>query len=478
MILLYCKYCGAPADDDAVFCSACGRSLAPPVQTDAASPAPAGEPEENPDFDAGFAIPELSEEDAEPEEPVGSSGQQAGIYYDNLQKNRQEAAAAAEAGEKKTSRKALIAIAAVLVCAAVILVLAFVLPGLSDSSDTVVMTCAEQDFSLTNAELSYYYWSEYYYLLSYYGDYLSYYTGLDTSVALDEQSYSDSMTWDDYFTQAALSAAQETMAFVFAAEEEGYTLSADYQESLDTTLENFETYAVEYGFTDADGNADVQAYLEDSYGEGSSYDTFVEYLTYSYICASYSSDLYNNQTYTEEEVSAYYDTYADEYEAAGVDKTTRLVNVRHILIECDMDDEEAAAEALAQAEEILATWQEEDGTEEGFAALAEEYSADTGSNTNGGLYEDVYPGEMVTNFNDWCFDADREAGDTGIVESDYGYHIMYLSGFGDEYWYLSALADLCYENYSNAYYSIVGSYTFEVNEDAIVIGTPTSYSVG
>ena len=33
---------------------------------------------------------------------------------------------------------------------------------------------------------------------------------------------------------------------------------------------------------------------------------------------------------------------------------------------------------------------------------------------------------MVTNFNDWCYDAARQPGDTGIVESPYGYHVMYF----------------------------------------------------
>ena len=35
---------------------------------------------------------------------------------------------------------------------------------------------------------------------------------------------------------------------------------------------------------------------------------------------------------------------------------------------------------------------------------------------------------MVTNFNDWCFDESRQAGDTGIVETEYGYHVMYYVG--------------------------------------------------
>jgi hypothetical protein len=32
---------------------------------------------------------------------------------------------------------------------------------------------------------------------------------------------------------------------------------------------------------------------------------------------------------------------------------------------------------------------------------------------------------MVEAFNDWCFDDERKPGDHGIVETTYGYHIMY-----------------------------------------------------
>ena len=35
---------------------------------------------------------------------------------------------------------------------------------------------------------------------------------------------------------------------------------------------------------------------------------------------------------------------------------------------------------------------------------------------------------MVTAFNDWCFDAARATGDTAIVETEYGCHVMYFVG--------------------------------------------------
>lgn len=135
-----------------------------------------------------------------------------------------------------------------------------------------------------------------------------------------------------------------------------------------------------------------------------------------------------------ETVSGYYVVYY----VGSNDNTFPLVNVRHILLQHEggttdestgtttYTDEEKAA-TLAKAEELLATFTAGEATEEAFATLASENSQDTGSITTGGLYEDVYPGQMVSSFNDWCFDASRQPGDTGIVESDYGYHIMYFS---------------------------------------------------
>ena len=115
------------------------------------------------------------------------------------------------------------------------------------------------------------------------------------------------------------------------------------------------------------------------------------------------------------------------------DNTMNLVNVRHILVEVpDTAAEEAKTEAKAKLEKIQTKWLANGGTDEAFAALVKDNSADPGSKENGGLYEDVYPGQMVTNFNDWCFDKSRMTGDTGIVESDYGYHVMFFSSYSEK----------------------------------------------
>ena len=97
--------------------------------------------------------------------------------------------------------------------------------------------------------------------------------------------------------------------------------------------------------------------------------------------------------------------------------------------------------AKAEAEDILAQWEAGDKTAESFGALAEEYSDDPASNTNGGLYEQVAPGVMFEGFNDWIFADGRAIGDTGLVENpqdgQQGWHIIYLEGWDDPVWKLT-----------------------------------------
>ncbi len=75
-------------------------------------------------------------------------------------------------------------------------------------------------------------------------------------------------------------------------------------------------------------------------------------------------------------------------------------------------------------------------TEDNFAKLAKEKTEDPGSKDKGGLYEGVMnDGKYVKPFTDWSIADGRKTGDTGIVETDYGYHIMYFVKAGNLSWY-------------------------------------------
>ena len=118
------------------------------------------------------------------------------------------------------------------------------------------------------------------------------------------------------------------------------------------------------------------------------------------------------------------------------DNSQDTVSVRHILIMAEADEngvytDEAKAAAKAKAEEILAAFQAGEQSEAEFAVLASLYSEDSGSSGAGGLYTGIEPGQMVPEFDEFCF-ADHNYGDTGIVYGDNGgyagYHIMFYVG--------------------------------------------------
>jgi len=103
---------------------------------------------------------------------------------------------------------------------------------------------------------------------------------------------------------------------------------------------------------------------------------------------------------------------------------TLTKQVRHILA----SDEETAYTLLGQ-------WESGAATEDSFAELAVANSLDTGSARNGGLISGITPASnLVKNFLSWSIDADRKTGDTGVVESDYGFHVMYYVGDGMATW--------------------------------------------
>ena len=122
------------------------------------------------------------------------------------------------------------------------------------------------------------------------------------------------------------------------------------------------------------------------------------------------------------------------------DNTMPLANIRHILVSFEggtenengvttYSDAEKAA-ALEQAENLLEQYKQNGETEEAFIELAKANTDDTASAATGGLYEDISPeqGIYVESFTNWAVDPSREAGDTGIIESTYGYHVMYYVG--------------------------------------------------
>lgn len=148
-----------------------------------------------------------------------------------------------------------------------------------------------------------------------------------------------------------------------------------------------------------------------------------------------------------------------------------VAQVRHILIKAVADadgnyTDKAKEIAKTRAEEILAEYEAGDKTEDSFAELAKQYSEDTGSAENGGLYDAVYKGATVEEFDKFCFEGHKKGdtaivyGETGTSSNGYaGYHVMYYVGEGDLYSNLLAKNDLVNTNTSAWLEEIVAALT-------------------
>ena len=307
-----------------------------------------------------------------------------------------------------------------------------------------------------NRHLQIAYWMEYLNFMGTYGSYASM-IGMDTSQPLWAQEIDEGKTWEQYFLEFAVEGLSRNYALSQYAAANNITLTQEEQDALADILSPEGAFADEYT---GQGFADADTYLKYYFGEGVDAESYQEYYeSYLFAAAAYSVKQEEiNGTLTEEAILACYEENKETFEAQGKTQVNNI-NVRHILIQPEGDQTDAdwaAAEASAQA--IYDQWLE-DPTEEYFAALATENTTDPGSAETGGLYEEVAPGDMVTEFNDWCFDPERKVGDHGIVKTTYGYHIMYFVGQTEtRAWYdaaaeklvsdqLQAFMDACQQEY-------------------------------
>ncbi len=442
----------------------------------------------------------------------------------------------------KTDKWAIVVVAVIVIFAAAILLLQ---SGMLYNS---VSVGSVDDDDYTTAEFNYYYMSVYNNLTSYVGNVV------DTNKPMDEQTYlyatEEGYTYDDYFTEQALSSMKIVSVMYNAAMDAGYELTDLEKESLEAQRESLATEAQTGGFADAD------AYATYIYGTGADADFVIDQIARQYIASRYADDQNASFSYDAATLESYYQEHRDELDsismqyafisgaadeengvsaedamaaareqaedvlslskdgatfgtqvkrvldreatAVTINGTTvsdyfsedmvewlldesrkaddiesfetetgvylvcfegrddnhyNTVGVRHILVKAVADEngvytEEALAEAEAKAQEIYDEYLAGDKTEESFAALAEQYSEDEGSKTNGGLYTGIYKGQMVEEFNDFAF-GDRTVGDTAVVygESTYysGYHVVFFSG-EDEALYSDSLAESALRN--------------------------------
>ena len=297
-------------------------------------------------------------------------------------------------------------------------------------------------------------------------------------------AYQDSLTYSDSELEDAYGAdrntydhvSYEVVSFSGAAEsttdDEGNTVEPTEEEAA-AALEAAQDLAqtVLDGFQDGGdleelANENDGTYSKNENGTYSAGSVMSEWL---YDSARKSGDASTLADGTVQYVVVFHDRFRDE---------NPTIDIRHILVslgtgsiaegEEGYEDQQAQlkADAHAKAEELLAQWQSGEATEDSFAALALKESTD-GSKYDGGLYTEVYQGQMVTEFNDWCFDAARQSGDTGVVDTQYGSHVMYFSGVNAARWQTQVAANLRTEAYTAWEEDLVKDVTVQRSESGL-----------
>ena len=341
------------------------------------------------------------------------------------------------------------------------------------AANTVVATMG--DVQLTNGELQVYYWEEVYAFLQEYAGYTSYF-GLDYSLGLDVQMCEAAeipMTWQQFFLDSALGTWRSYQAMGLERVANGIEMDADTQTYLDGLEAELKLNA------ENTGHESVEAMIKSFVGAGPSVEDYINFIKCYYDGYGYFSYVYDNTLPTAEDVDAYFTENEASYAEQGVTKDSGVyVDVRHILIQpkdgqtgedgYPVYTDEAWAEAKAEADRIYGIWKNGDTTEDRFAQLAQEHSVD-GSAANGGLYTGVYQGQMVENFNNWCFDESRTAGDFDLIQTQFGYHIMYFVG-SEDIWYSTAEYDLISQTVSELVPAALEKHPIEVDYSAIKLG--------
>jgi len=432
-------------------------------------------------------------------------------------------------------------------------------------------------------ELNYYYIGAYMNFVNSYGDYL-YLFGLDTSMPLKAQKYSEDKTWHRYFLDTALNSLHEVKSLYREAVAAGETLSEEYSRQMESDMASLEQSLSKQNLT-------LENYLSTSYGSRMTVAEYKRIMSESYLAQQFAQKKYEGYEYSDEDIKNYYqenknsfdlvdyrsfffssstgssnptqeekdnartnaksqaeimqlavtdeesfiklslqnapedqkELYEDDdytlregltyssitnkdmadwlfdenrtkgdttiietdtgyyvvYMVARYRNDYNTVNVRHILVQFDLDEnateptEEQKEAAKLSAEAIMKEWASGEKTEESFAALAKERSDDPGSKDNGGLYENVYKGMMVEPFEKWCFDEKRQPGDTGLVETAYGYHVMYFSSYGKPYWTIQVENELRNNDYNEFSEGIKEKYPLSENSiGMLAVGLP------
>ena len=344
-----------------------------------------------------------------------SASREKKIRFEERAEGKEKRQIRAKDNQKNARRKKIITTAAVIV-AVVLLVFMVVFNSTLFYTGVPAVKIGSQRFPA--ADFNYEYFTNYYQTYSSiantYGDYAS--MLLDTSKPLDQQYYSETETWADYFEGNALSQLQQMSILNDMAKAEGWTLSAERSAEIESNINSLKTDAVNQGYTD------YKTYLQALYGKGMTEERIRDLLRKSYNATYYSQDLVERwkAASTEEEKQAYYDE---------VQSTYNLITYMVYFVDGSANDEEGidsetAMLAAKNTADEIASAVDQITFADAVRRLAPEADRSLYESDDACLKRNAAPSNISSSYQSWLTDSSRKFGETTVIQESNGYDVV------------------------------------------------------
>lgn len=264
---------------------------------------------------------------------------------------------------------------------------------------------------ISEVEFDYYYALASNDYLETYGDYLSY-LGLNIYGSFENQAYSDTMSWKDYFDQLAVEAIRQNKALLDEAEAAGFTYDASAE--CEAFMQDSKEAAADAGVT-------LGRYYRATFGQYATASNLKPFIEEGYIASAYYREVAESKEAGEAEIRAYYEENSATYDS-----------VDYLLTQIDAEIPEAQTTTDADGNEVTTEPTEEEiqtamdvakkQADEALLVIKEEGTETIGSLRLG----------TSTYYRDWLFDDARKEGDTTVIE-DSDNHRYYALMFERRY---------------------------------------------
>ena len=245
------------------------------------------------------------------------------------------------------------------------------------------------------------------------------YNQIPDSIAIitdeDRKNYFNSHRYEKKWKQENDVAVYDYVVIKFEPSQEDIEYYTSSMESLKTSFKNADDDSVFVA-----ENAESPIFIESQYGPR-------------------PSGIFSDQPYRGGRFSSFIDIQIDEASEGDVigpfvhqDKVNLVkiyetteeeqAKVRHILITSKEGDEDDSANKRL-ADSILYAVKRDSSK---FTELVQKYSDDPGSVPNGGVYSWFPKGQMVPEFENFSFE--KRIGSTGVVRTNYGFHVIQVLG--------------------------------------------------